>query len=1164
VAVPVITAVTPISFVDGQAGVVIDGSNFNPTQGFVELGDAADHSGTNVLQTVTAWSDTQITITVVQGALASGTVYVFVTNSDPATNGTGFAVILADAAKAVTDVGVGAEASMLTFRVLRRLPTGTALSSIADSLGAPGQKDILIDPTTKTFIWIYQAGNQGATGLVFRQSTDGINWGSETQISSRQNVYPSAAINPSTGDVHVAYGLLGDPSLAASHSIWYRVLAFNGTTWVPGGETTIEAGSSSNGFSNPTLFLDSRNGGGKLNLAYYKKTSSASIVRLAVSSGAWDLSSNTKTDEITLPSVGLTRIVGTRGLDGTSWERTLLVEQTGTYRLYTAASSTGFTLQASFVGTSSDSFDIVWNPSKGSGVFGIVDLNTPQVRYRTYNPITQSFSTATVIASSGGISCAIARDGAEFIIALTRQASGNQNFLQVCRTNNTNVVYTLDEDPGLDSWGRVKLCRDTQTFDMVVLAWCDTADPGANQYNVYIGSVAIDIFRNISDANAGSEKLANGPAATDAGAGNDGNVVAGEAKGPVTDTGAGTDTIPGFGPQIVDTGTGIEALAQVLQLLEAGAGTEAVAVGPALTGDSVAGTESVAAVELVIAADTGATAEIQDVGPAGLDVGGIAEVTIMIIPLSDAGAGVDEVARLVPVDDTGMGTESFDAGGGGFNVAVTDLGRTRETFGGSAGSAGRQRYDLLAIAGSKLMMHPGPSSALGWDRRATVPSETSTKLACFEDIDPAYANIAFVLTRVDSTRWDRIRRSTDQGRTLDLVGPNMISDIAHGPDGTLWAVGNDGSDTALVLGASTGLFCPNSNGTFGYAVTNRMIFKSLDKGASWTRVYTDPTPGAYCRYSHLVNIAVDPENRDTIVASGVDRGAVGGWEVQFVRSTDGGRSWTRISAPQSVITARLNGGGWHEATLLRFLAGGRLLFAATAGTIFPGHNKIWISDDLGETWTVAYDFDNGGNAPWTDLAQGGGRIWALKNGGFGDNTTQELLLYSTDNGASWSPLDIPDHTDGHFTSIAYDSKLDVLYIGTQKSTSPVWRQDDPNTGGWINILEDLPQASLDDTPTVPRRGMAILATITGLIEASVSDVASILEAMPIGVLVEATGQAGDTVAFEFNITDAAQVAELLKTLQRQALTVRIFMHRGRAIVRLEGASGPAVTGNPGG
>jgi hypothetical protein len=89
---------------------VIAGSNFGESQGMggvlicptddVEDMDCED-------QTVTAWSDTSITFTAVQGGLSlDTTVYLFVVNDDMASNADGFEV----------EFSSGASSALLLFR----------------------------------------------------------------------------------------------------------------------------------------------------------------------------------------------------------------------------------------------------------------------------------------------------------------------------------------------------------------------------------------------------------------------------------------------------------------------------------------------------------------------------------------------------------------------------------------------------------------------------------------------------------------------------------------------------------------------------------------------------------------------------------------------------------------------------------------------------------------------------------------------------------------------------------------------------------------------------------------------------------------------------------------------------------------------------------------
>ena len=73
----------------------------------VELGNASTYagSGTKVEQTVTTWGgDTSITVSALRGALSTGTVYAYVTNSDGGVNTNGLAVTLASVVPGISNL----------------------------------------------------------------------------------------------------------------------------------------------------------------------------------------------------------------------------------------------------------------------------------------------------------------------------------------------------------------------------------------------------------------------------------------------------------------------------------------------------------------------------------------------------------------------------------------------------------------------------------------------------------------------------------------------------------------------------------------------------------------------------------------------------------------------------------------------------------------------------------------------------------------------------------------------------------------------------------------------------------------------------------------------------------------------------------------------------
>ncbi len=95
---PSITNVEDEAFAVNEADVLIEGSLFEAVQGTgsVILSDTSTFgSGTEVTQTVNTWSDTQINIDLVQGALPEGTLYLFVEN-DSGVNSSGYPVTVGE------------------------------------------------------------------------------------------------------------------------------------------------------------------------------------------------------------------------------------------------------------------------------------------------------------------------------------------------------------------------------------------------------------------------------------------------------------------------------------------------------------------------------------------------------------------------------------------------------------------------------------------------------------------------------------------------------------------------------------------------------------------------------------------------------------------------------------------------------------------------------------------------------------------------------------------------------------------------------------------------------------------------------------------------------------------------------------------------------------
>ncbi len=1073
----------------------------------------------------------------------------------------------ADAQKVVSTPAAGVEADLDRRHVLKGLNIGASLSSVADATAPPQAAAILVEPTTLTVIALYQAGSQGAVGLVYRKSTDlGVTWDAEVQVSSRQDVHPAAVLNPATGDVHVAYALRGSASLSATWSVWGRVLAWTGTTWSVGAEFTVEAGSATRGLSNVTLDKD---GNGFLVAAYSSRQSADCRLRTAVANGAWDLSLNTVADELTVASATELKVAMVVRFSTLGWWG-FVTETGGTFRILHAtdvlsASQHALTVvqDTTYFEESSAELDAAWNPlptGQANGQLVIAQKDGDAVLYRTWTPATSTLSGTVTLAGDATFPArypAVARNGGGWIVGWLQLVDTNKRALRMVRSEDTATVIHLDTDPGADGWGWLQLVGDVQAAGVVLLAWCDTLDPGTNQFNVHLAMTATDIFKQVTDAGLRAETLVQGPVISTSAAGVEVAVIAGEAIGPALDTGTGVESVTPL-RQVNETGTIVETLPLGLAYPTpiAASGIENVIVAPILDLQAAAGAETLLAEDLKAAAEVASAAEALQLLLAAAETGRVLETLVVLVPVGETGTGVDLAARLIPVSDTGTVNDTTF----GNDLSLTELGQVLEVVSGGFGGSTRLRHTVRGVVGSSVVRHDGGASGAGWTQLALAVNELYTRLFAFEDIDEAYTGIMFRTRPTGSTTWARMERSQDGGATWTPVGPAMAACVAHAADGTLYLTGNDGT----VPGTLPNPPYDNPTGVFGYAVTMRQVWKSTDKGQSWSRVFDDTTFGTYGRYPTYVNIAADPASAGRVAAVGVRRGSVQGSEVQFAVSATAGASWATIIDPGFKANNVTN--HYHSGVVLAFLGSGRLLFGGNDGGLVPVADRLWVSDDLAASWSLVFSHDPTGSVAydWTGLVYRNGRAYASRSDTPNEDPTTQILT-SADNGATWQAVTPPvlPSSPGRFSALAWDHRLNVLYVGTLSTLAPVWRMDDPPGGTWVNLTENIVAVTGDADPNASRFGLAIVNEIAFALLVGASDAGRGTETLVVVVPVAEAGAANDgTVIRSFKITDAAHAAELVSFLRVNALAVRLFMHRGRLPLRVEGTTVPIVPGNP--
>jgi photosystem II stability/assembly factor-like uncharacterized protein len=222
------------------------------------------------------------------------------------------------------------------------------------------------------------------------------------------------------------------------------------------------------------------------------------------------------------------------------------------------------------------------------------------------------------------------------------------------------------------------------------------------------------------------------------------------------------------------------------------------------------------------------------------------------------------------------------------------------------------------------------------------------------------------------------------------------------------------------------------------------IYKTTNGGATWAPAGNAPTGPDLGR----IALAIGPDSSvyAAITASG-NGSAQFGTLYEMVKSTDGGATWNQLPAPDY-----LHFQGWYDTTLAvdplhanTVYAGGTLNFGA------PGFIR---STDGGQTWTDISVGANGNGIHTDDhalafdaqdrlLDGNDGGIWRL------ENTTDGSILWSDLN----SNLQITQ-----FGGIALDpSNINTVYggsqdNGTEKFTgSPVWNQVFGNDGGFVRV-----------------------------------------------------------------------------------------------------------------
>jgi photosystem II stability/assembly factor-like uncharacterized protein len=294
-------------------------------------------------------------------------------------------------------------------------------------------------------------------------------------------------------------------------------------------------------------------------------------------------------------------------------------------------------------------------------------------------------------------------------------------------------------------------------------------------------------------------------------------------------------------------------------------------------------------------------------------------------------------------------------------------------------------------------------------------------------------------------------KTTDSGMNWAPI-TDELSTLNHG------SIAIDPSNPDTIY-AGTGEYTTSSGGDG--------LFRSLDAGATWSRIGTATQVGSNCS-----KVAVDPADSQRIYVTGT---------AGFVRSTDGGNSWsTRLSGscsdmvvnpaqPQTIFVAR------HGDGVYRSLDGGNTITELTSGLPLTGARRIVLAIAQSNPQVVYAAYANsGGGLLGLYKTTNGGDTWVRLNntpnfpdpqawydmciavdpanenivyaGGVFPTYAEAGIIRTTDGGNSWSDITIAGGTQVHPDIQTLTVAGNTLWVGCDGG---VWKTTSPGVS-WTN------------------------------------------------------------------------------------------------------------------
>jgi photosystem II stability/assembly factor-like uncharacterized protein len=190
-----------------------------------------------------------------------------------------------------------------------------------------------------------------------------------------------------------------------------------------------------------------------------------------------------------------------------------------------------------------------------------------------------------------------------------------------------------------------------------------------------------------------------------------------------------------------------------------------------------------------------------------------------------------------------------------------------------------------------------------------------------------------------------------------------------------------GTNTLAMAPSNTNIIYAGTGEHFTNDIDGAGMFKSTDKGDSWTQI-ADPTD--YPDFKNVSRIVVDPNDENVVIATTSDTRWDSGLEAAIYKTTDGGDTWTRL---RSSTSQRYDDIDYDPSDF-------NTLYVAINGT------GVIKSTDGGETWADASTgMSPVGRVEITVSPVNTNRIWASVEGTLSGSGSD--LYVSSNGGDSW-------------------------------------------------------------------------------------------------------------------------------------------------------------------